>query len=453
MSRKSEFPLAVLIDGDGFHPAGWLHPAAVTGQAGKIDRMIEMARVAEAAKIDLFFVADTPAARTDQLDIWRRWPKFMNVLEPMTLLARLAGETSHIGLGATVSTSFFEPYNIARQFASLDHISNGRAAWNVVTSSNDYAPRNFGLDRLPPHNERYEKARESVEIVKAYWDSWEDDAFVYDRQQSSSFDPAKQHPVDFKGKYFTVHGALNQARPPQGHPVIIQAGASGDGKELAAETADVVFSAAGDLEASRAFYSDLKGRMARYGRDPSELKVLASLRCSIGKTRQEAVDKYHLLQSLIHPDVGIKMLSEQLGVDLGGLSLDEPIPPGVIPQTTNREKGFFERLRALILAHPTKTLREIYQLYDYGTAPICGTPTEIADLLEEWIDTGAGDGFMLLFNTLPSDLNDFVELVVPELQRRGRARTEYTGQTLRDRLGLKHRANPHPSRARDKMVS
>ncbi|MEO5757446.1 MAG: nitrilotriacetate monooxygenase, partial [Mesorhizobium sp.] len=178
------------------------------------------------------------------------------------------------------------------------------------------------------------------------------------------------------------------------------------------------------------------------------LKVLASLRCSIGRTRQEALDKYHLLQSLIHPDVGVKMLSEQLGKDLSGLSLDEPIPAEAIPETTNREKGFFERLRALILANRDKTLREIYQLYDYGTAPICGTPTDIADMLEEWIDTGAGDGFMLLFNALPSDLHDFVELVVPELQRRGRARMEYTGETLRDRLGLGRPANPHAAAAR-----
>ncbi|MEO5757721.1 MAG: NtaA/DmoA family FMN-dependent monooxygenase, partial [Mesorhizobium sp.] len=266
MPKKPMFPLAVLIDGDGFHPASWLHPKAQAGQAAKVDRMIEMARVAEAAKIDLFFIADTPAARTDQLDTWRRWPKFMNVLEPMTLLSRLAGATTHIGLGATVSTSFFEPYNIARQFASLDQISNGRAAWNVVTSSNDYAARNFGLDKLPPHAERYEKARESVAIVKGYWDSWEDNAFIYDRETASSFDPSKQHPVDFKGKYFTVHGALNQERPPQGHPVIIQAGSSGDGKDLAAETADVVFSAAGEIESSRAFYADLKSRMPRFGR-------------------------------------------------------------------------------------------------------------------------------------------------------------------------------------------
>ncbi|QPC94496.1 LLM class flavin-dependent oxidoreductase [Mesorhizobium sp. INR15] len=448
MPKKPMFPLAVLIDGDGFHPASWLHPKAQAGQAAKVDRMIDMARVAEAAKIDLFFIADTPAARTDQLDTWRRWPKFMNVLEPMTLLSRLAGATTHIGLGATVSTSFFEPYNIARQFASLDQISNGRAAWNVVTSSNDYAARNFGLDRLPPHAERYEKARESVAIVKGYWDSWEDNAFIYDRETASTFDPSKQHPVDFKGKYFTVHGALNQERPPQGHPVIIQAGSSGDGKDLAAETADVVFSAAGEIESSRAFYADLKSRMPRFGRHPDQLKVLASLRCSIGRTRQEALDKYHLLQSLIHPDVGVKMLSEQLGKDLSGLPLDEPIPDEAIPETTNREKGFFERLRALILANRDKTLREIYQLYDYGTAPICGTPTDIADMLEEWIDTGAGDGFMLLFNALPSDLHDFVELVVPELQRRGRARTEYTGETLRDRLGLGRPANPHAAAAR-----
>jgi FMN-dependent oxidoreductase (nitrilotriacetate monooxygenase family) len=248
MNAKKQMVIGALIHANGSHSASWLMDEARPHASTDIDYYREMAQLCERGKFDFFFIADTPAARTENLTVWSRSPLFMNVLEPITLLSAIAGATSRIGLGATASTSFFEPYNLARQFASLDHITHGRAAWNVVTSANDYAARNFGLDRLPPHADRYARAKEFVDVVEALWDTWEDDAFVYDKTACLSFLPEKQHLLDHKGKYFTVHGALNIERPPQGRPVIIQAGASDTGKDFAAEYAEVVFGSSGNLD-------------------------------------------------------------------------------------------------------------------------------------------------------------------------------------------------------------
>jgi FMN-dependent oxidoreductase (nitrilotriacetate monooxygenase family) len=401
-----------------------------------------MAQTAERGKFDLFFIADTPAARTDNLHAWSRYPLFMNVFEPVTLLSTLAGCTRHIGLGGTVSTSFTEPYNVARQFASLDHLSRGRAAWNVVTSANDYAARNFGLDKLPQHATRYDRAREFVQVVKALWDTWEDDAFVYDRGTGLYFDPAKQHPVDHQGRFFTLNGALNIARSPQGHPVIIQAGASDTGKELAAATAEVVFGSDATLEAGRRFYSDLKGRMPKYGRHPDQLKILAGLTVIVGESEQEAQDKFATLQGLIHPDVGRMRISADLEVDLSDLPLDEPIPEERIPKSANFHKAYFDHIVDLIRREGL-TLRQLYLRYERGRKTFAGTAKQVADVMEEWFTGGAADGFMLVFQTLPRGIEDFVAKVVPELQRRQLFRTEYTGATLRDHLGLERPANRH----------
>src|SRR5581483_324012 len=266
MTKKNQMVIGALIHANGSHAASWLMQEAVPHASTSIDYYRAMAQLSERGKFDFFFIADTPAARTENLKAWSRSPLFMNVLDPITLLAGIAGATTHIGLGATASTSFFEPYNLARQFASLDHISHGRAAWNVVTSANDYAARNFGLDRLPPHGERYAKAREFFQVVDALWDTWEDDAWVYDKKTSFSFIPEKQHALDHQGKYFTVRGALNVARPPQGKPVIIQAGASDTGMDFAAEVAEVVFGSSATLPKAKEYYRDLKGRMAKFGR-------------------------------------------------------------------------------------------------------------------------------------------------------------------------------------------
>ena len=443
MHGEMKLSLGLLIgQAAGGHPAAWLHPKANAAGSTDIAYFRTLAQLAEQGCFDLFFIADTPAARTDNLHAWSRFPMFMNVLEPVTLLTGLAGATSHIGLGGTVSTSFSEPYNVARQFASLDHISGGRAAWNVVTSANDYAARNFGHATLPPHALRYERASEFVDVVNALWDSWDDDAFIHDRTSGLFFDPHKQHAVHHQGKFFKVDGALNIARSPQGHPVIIQAGASDTGLELAARTAEVVFASASNPQDAKRGYDDLKGRMSKYERDPDTMKILAGLPVVIGSSQQEAEDKAQALQEMIHPDVGRFRLGTDLETDLSDLPLDEPIPPERLPKSANQHKAFFDGIMKII-REENPTLRQLYLRYERGRKTIKGTPQHIADVMEEWFRMGAADGFMMQFATLPDGLRDFVTLVVPELQRRGLFRTEYRGATLRDHLGLTRPANRH----------
>jgi FMN-dependent oxidoreductase (nitrilotriacetate monooxygenase family) len=367
----------------------------------------------------------------------------MNVLEPITLLSAIAGATSRIGLGATASTSFFEPYNLARQFASLDHISHGRAAWNVVTSANDYAARNFGLDRLPPHADRYAKAKEFVDVVEALWDTWEDGAFIYDKATSQSFLPEKQHLLDHNGKYFTVHGALNIERSPQGRPVIIQAGASDTGRDFAAEYAEVVFGSSGNLDGAKAFYSDLKERMGKFGRRPDDLKIASGISVVIGESEQEAREKLERWQDLIHPDVGVMRIGQDLETDLSDLPLDEPVPEHRIPKTSNHHQAYFNEIAGMI--REGLTLRAIAKRYNRAKATFCGTAKQVADHMEFWTEAGACDGFMISFLALPSTMTDFVEKVVPELQRRGVFRNDYEGRTLREHLGLARPDNRYAS--------
>lgn len=443
MSTNRQISLAMLIGGaSGGHPASWLHPKANAAGSTDVAYYRSLAQTAERGLFDLFFIADTPAARTDNLHAWSRFPMFMNVLEPVTLLTALAGATTHIGLGGTVSTSFSEPYNVARQFASLDHISYGRAAWNVVTSANDYAARNFGHSTLPPHALRYEKASEFVDVVNKLWDSWDDDAFIHDRTTGLFFEPSRQHAVHHEGKFFKVDGALNVARSPQGKPVIIQAGASDTGLELAARTAEIVFASASNPQDAKRGYDELKGRLAKYGRHPDTMKILAGLPVMIGSSQQEAEDKYQALQEMIHPDVGRFRLGADLEADLSDLPLDEPIPESRLPKSANLHKAFFDGIMKII-REENPTLRQLYLRYERGRKTIKGTPKQIVDVMEQWIEMGATDGFMMQFSTLPDGLEDFVNLVVPELQRRGMFRTGYTGTTLRDHLGLVRPVNVH----------
>jgi FMN-dependent oxidoreductase (nitrilotriacetate monooxygenase family) len=441
MSKKKQMAIGALVHANGSHAASWLMDEARPHASTDIDYYREMAQLAERGKFDFFFIADTPAARTENLRAWSRSPLFMNVLEPLTLLSAIAGATSRIGLGATASTSFYEPYNIARLFASLDHISHGRAAWNVVTSANDYAARNFGLDRLPPHADRYAKAKEFIDVVEALWDSWEDGAFVYDKATCQSFIPEKQHLVDHSGKYFTVHGVLNLERPPQGRPVIIQAGASDTGRDFAAEYAEVVFGSSGNLDGAIAFYRDLKERMGKFGRHPDDLKIASGISVVIGESEQEARDKLDSWQELVHPDVGVLRLSQDLETDLSDLPLDEPVPVSRIPATSNLHKAYFDEIAGLI--RQGLTLREITRRFNRAKATFCGTPTQVADHMESWIEAGACDGFMISFVALPSTMQDFVAKVVPELQRRGVFRNDYEGRTLREHLGLSRPENRH----------
>ncbi|MFM9941484.1 MAG: LLM class flavin-dependent oxidoreductase [Hyphomicrobiaceae bacterium] len=447
MDKQRHMSLALLVDqATGNHPASWLHPDTNAAGSTDIDHYRALAQLAEQGKFDLFFIADTPATRTENFQAWSRFPMYMNALEPVTVLTALAGATSRIGLGGTVSTSFSEPYNVARQFASLDHISAGRAAWNVVTSANDYAARNFGHAKLAPHAQRYERAGEFVDVVQKLWNSWDDDAFVRDRKRGLYFDPDRMHVVHHEGKFFKVDGALNIERPPQGHPVISQAGASDTGRELAARTAEVVFASAAAPEPAKANYDDLKGRMARYGRDPSGLKILAGMPVIVGASTAEAEARWQHLQELLHPDVGRFRLGMDLEADLSDLPLDEPIPESRLPKSANMHKAFFDGIMAMIRAE-NPTLRQLYQRYERGRKTIKGTPEQVADVMEHWFRMGACDGFMMQFHNLPGGLKEFVDGVVPELQRRGLFRTDYTGPTLRDHLGLARPANPH-TRAR-----
>ena len=435
MQQSRHMALALLFGAAGSHPASWMHPDGRLTPPTTLDAYADAARLCERGLFDLFFIADTPAARTENLHAWSRFPMFMNVLEPVTLLTALAGVTSRIGLGGTVSTSFSEPYNVARQFASLDHLSAGRAAWNVVTSANDYAARNFGHAKLAPHADRYRRAGEFVDVVRQLWDSWDDDAFVLNRDTGLYFDPASQHPIHHHGAFFKVDGALNIARSPQGHPVIIEAGASETGQELAARTAEVVFSSNPSPQASKRFTDGLKARMAAYGRDPSELKVLAGLPILLAETDEQAAEAYARLQELVHPDVGRFRLGMDLETDLSDLPIDQRIPSDRIPTGANFHKGFFDDILRLI-GDGTPTLRDVYLRYERGRKTVTGGPKRIADVMEEWFISGAADGFMLQFHIMPGGLDLFVAQVVPELQRRGLMRTAYGGPTLRDNLGL-----------------
>lgn len=427
--------LGLLAHPYGYHPSAWLKTSAPADAATNIDYYRQLASLAEQGLFDLFFLADTPAARTEKLNVHCRNPDFMNRFEPITLLSALAGATKHIGLGGTASTSFYEPYNIARLFASLDHLSHGRAAWNIVTSANDYAARNYGLDKLPAHDERYVRAMEFYRVVESLWNTWEDDAFVYDKEACVNFVPEKFHVTDHSGKYFKVYGGLNIKRTPQGRPVIIQAGSSEVGKQFAAETAEVVFASDPTLPAAQKFYADLKGRVTQFGRDPDSLKVLAGLSVVVGDSEAEAQDKYQELQRMIHPDVGLMRLGADLEVDLSGLPLDEPVPEELIPKKANFHQAYFNQI-ANSIREKKLTLRQLYSSYERGKVTLCGTPSQITDHMMEWIEGDAADGFMLGFHLQLEDLAGFVEKVVPEMQRRGVYRDRYVGSTLRDHLGL-----------------
>lgn len=424
----------------GAHPGAWRHPGTEDGSDVSIAAYRRLAQTAEAGRFDMFFMADTPALRINDLEAWSRYPLFTNVLEPLTALSGIAGATEFIGLGGTATTSFNEPFNVARQFASLDHVSGGRAAWNVVTTANAYAAGNFGPEPLAAHGDRYDRAREFVGLVKKFWNTWEDDAFLYDREQGRLFDPAKLHPVIHHGRHFEIRGGLNIQRTPQGQPVIIQAGASDAGKDLAAETAEVVFGSAKTIEAARAYYADLKGRMAKYGRTPEELCLLAGIPVIVGESAQEAEDKYQGLQALMHPIVARQRLSMDLETDLSDLPFDQPIPESRIPAKANLHTAYFNEI-ARMIREEKLPLIEVARRYQRGSTTLRGTPQHIADTLEEWFTTGAADGFMFQFPVQPVFLEDFVRLVVPELQRRGLFRTEYEGRTLREHFGL--RRPPH----------
>jgi N-acetyl-S-(2-succino)cysteine monooxygenase len=427
-AAQRQMHLGVFVLGTGNHSAGWRYEGAATSN-NDLAVTQEIARIAERGTFDLLFISD--GLVMDPGD----HPSFLCRFEPTTLISVLSGSTKHIGLGATVSTSFGEPYHVARTFASIDHLSAGRAAWNVVTSSLPKAALNFSRERHMEHELRYEVANEFVDVVRGLWDCWEDGAIIADKTSGRYIDPGKVRPLDHKGRFFQVKGPINIARCPQGHPVIIQAGGSPSGLDLAARTADVVFSVVQELPSAKAAYADLKGRLTKYGRDPDQVAVLPGVMPIIGHSDADAKDKLALLQSWLTPTNALTLVSGRIGYDVSGYPLDAPVPA---PPPGENGSQTFHKVLYEAARRQNMTLRDLYNLTAAarGHWVVCGTPARIADTLEEWFVEGAADGFNILPPYFPGAFADFVDLVVPELQRRGLFRRAYRGMTLRDHLGL-----------------
>jgi FMN-dependent oxidoreductase (nitrilotriacetate monooxygenase family) len=429
---RRQIKLGVSMAGLGYHPAAWRHPETPAGGNMDLRHFIGMAEIAERGLFDMLFLADGVGVHSYDEPAGALPRQANNVhFEPLTLLSALAMVTRHIGLVATASTTWNEPYHVARKFASLDHISSGRAGWNVVTSHTDMEAFNFGADRMPAKDDRYDRAAEFVSVVQGLWDSWDDDAFLRDQTGGINYDPAKLHVLNHRARHFGVRGPLNVARPPQGQPVIVQAGASDRGRDLAAATADVIYVAAPTIEEGRAYYASVKGRLAAFGRDPETLKIMPGLMAIIGRTRQEAHDKHDALQALVDPVVGLSQLAFSMG-DLSAYPVDGPVP--LLPEwRQSRGQTMYDMAQRQNLS-----IRQLYLAIAAGNGhrQVIGTAADVADEMQEWFETGAADGFNILPAYTPAGLSDVVEFVVPELQLRGLYRKSYEGGTLRDRLGL-----------------
>jgi N-acetyl-S-(2-succino)cysteine monooxygenase len=440
VTAPRQIKLGMFLRPAAHHVAGWRHRDAWADGGLNFSKYVEMAKTAERGLFDLMFSADALTGERHDRETLSR-TSYVAWIEPMSLLTALAPVTRNIGLVCTATTTYDEPYHIARRFASLDLISGGRSGWNLVTSANTAEAQNFGRDQHLPKHERYRRAREFVDVVRGLWDSWDDDAFVFDKADGRFYDPDKRHVLDHKGEFFQVRGPLTVSRSPQGQPVLVQAGASDDGRQLAAETAEVVFCAHQTMEAAQAYYDDVKGRMQRCARDPDSLKIMPGLSVFVGRTRQEAQDKFDELQNLIHPEVGVALLSKYIAWDLSGYDIDGPVP--VVPQ----DRG--APTRSALLSDTAQaeglTIRQLYQRIAGGRGhyQVIGSTKDVVDMMEHWFVTGAADGFNVLPPFFPNSLEEFVALVVPELQRRGLYRTGYTGATLRENLGLPRPESRH----------
>ncbi|MEH1921075.1 LLM class flavin-dependent oxidoreductase [Nostoc sp.] len=432
MSRSKQLKLGAFMRPVSIHTGAWRYPGALPDANFNFPALKQFIQKLEQGKFDAFFMADHLAVLNMPINALKR-SHTVTSFEPFTLLSALASVTEHIGLVATASTTYDQPFHIARRFASLDHISGGRAGWNIVTTSNPDAALNFGLKEEVEHDERYVRAREFYDVVTGLWDSFADDAFIRDVESGIYFDPAKIHVLDHQGKHLSVRGPLNIARPVQGWPVIVQAGASEAGRQLAAETAEVVFAPASNLEAGKALFADIKKRAWAIGRDPESIKILPGALVIVGETVEEAIAKRAHLDSLVHYDSGIASLNGALGYDVSSFDPDGPLPE--IPQTN---AGQSSRERVVAVAQREKlTIRQLAQrVGSYGGLAFVGTPQTIADDMEQWLTEEGSDGFNIMFPYLPEGLNDFIDKVIPELQQRGIFRKEYEGNTLRENLGL-----------------
>jgi len=439
-SSRGKMNLMALWHPPGAHSGGWRMPDAPTGTDTTFEYYVDIAKLCEKAKLDALFFADVAVVQA--IDLLEKgdpkagfFPRGGVTLEPMTLLPALAALTSKLGLIATGSTTYHEPYNIARRFAALDQISHGRGGWNLVTSQFEAEAGNYGADAHLPHGERYRRANEFFDVVAGVWDTWADGAMVEDKATARVLDPSKVRLLNHKGEYFKVKGPLNEARSPQGRPIVAQAGASGPGKDLASRIADVVFSAQSEIEEARAFYDDIRAGAVGHGRSPDDIKIFPGLCPVVGRTRAEAEEHYLQLQSMITDDVAIRSLHRVAGgLDLTQYPLDGPLPDLPLSNGAHgRQRRVIEMARRENL-----TLRQTGRRFAEARSHylVWGTPEMIVDVMQEWFEANACDGFCIMFPYYRRGVTDFVDLVVPELQRRGLFRTEYEGNTLRENLRL-----------------
>jgi FMN-dependent oxidoreductase (nitrilotriacetate monooxygenase family) len=445
---KRQLHLNAFLMGTGHHEASWRLPESDPSATTSVQHFQRLAQTAERGTFDSLFLADGPVMFGNVAQ------RPSGVIEPLTLLTALALVTEHIGLIATASTSYNSPYNLARRFSALDHVSNGRAGWNIVTTAGVDAARNFGVDEQPLHAERYARAAEFIDVTLKLWDSWEDDVVIADKGAGVWGDNAKIHPADHRGKYFSVAGALNSPRSPQAYPLLVQAGSSDDGKDLAAKYAEAVFTAQQTLADAQAFYGDLKARTHRQGRDPNTIKILPGIVPVLGSTEHEAQEREAELESHIVHEHAQRMLSGLLRVPIDQLDLDSQLPEH-LPAESEIED--FKSRYSLIVDMGRReqlTIRQIIARLGGGRGhfTFVGTPDQVADTIEEWFLNGAADGFNIMPPLLPSGLELFVEHVVPILRSRGLFRSEYTGQTLRDHYGLPRPVNQHSPRLSESIA-
>ena len=439
MTRNTEIKLGLFVLHAGYHQAGWRHPQADSG-GENLALLRDIARAAEAAKFDFIFFPDVPGSDATST------PSVITRFEPLTMLSALSATTQRIGLAATASTTYVEPMNLARSFASLDHLSSGRAAWNVVTTLSKDAAANFGGQPQVPHAQRYDRATEFVEVVRGLWDSWEEGAFPKNKESGVYFDRTKLHRLDHQGDHFSVRGPLNIDRPPQGYPVTIVAGGSDAGLELAAKYADVSFSAQFDVDVARETYTSLKDLVARHGRHPDHVLIMPGVVPIVGKTEQEARDKFSDLQRHVSIEEALPLLSFFIGHDVSALPLDEPLPSSLGDSEAMKSRNAL----LLDLAHRNRmTLRELALnvAAARGHLLLVGTAEHVADTLQHWFESGAADGFNIMPPYFPGGLDDFISGVLPILRDRGLFRSDYAGRTLRDHLGLPVPPNRHTKAA------
>ncbi len=437
-NKKRQLALNVFVQRFGHHTSAWRHPGSTDSGRPDLNWYINAVRLAEAAKFDAFFMADF-IGRSADLGPEAGRQALSYQFEPFTLLSALATHTSRIGLIATVNTNYDHPYNLARRFSSLDHISGGRAGWNVVSSFSPHTAQNFGVDDGRDHEERYERAGEFVDLAKQLWDSWDDDAFDHpDRETGQFYDPRSAHPVHFKGEHLKSDALLDMARPIQGYPVFVQAGNSETGREFAARHAEMIYASATSLDVAKAYYADVKGRLAKYGREEDQIKVTPGLSVVVARSDQEAQDRFWELQSRVE----FKNL-EFGGFDLSGYDLDGPLPDLPYQPGENGQGRFLQQLE--LARRENLTIRQLVLKFRVarGHVQAIGSVKTVADLIEQWFVEKGADGFNVVPPFLPGGFVDFVNLVVPELQRRGIFRKEYEGRTLREHLGLRRPANPN----------